>query len=198
MKSSIAILFTLITNFSFAQSNKGYVATATAFRTKYVQDHDVVTGENKKNFSFFPVDLSFAVRADFKEMKNKPEVKFKTFSGGGQTYLVYGKLSFRYKGKNYELFAYYSTREPKEDQYKNYLFIPFTDLTSGDETYGGGRYLDIQTTDIKKGKVLLDFNKAYNPYCAYTTGFNCPIPPKENDLDLAVKAGEKNFKKSVH
>ncbi|MEJ7611560.1 MAG: DUF1684 domain-containing protein [Ferruginibacter sp.] len=198
MKYIFALVLVLASGSSFAQTGKKYVETAKAFRAGYVQDHEVVTGENKKNFAFFPVNRSFAVTADFEELKSKPEVKFKTFAGFGQRYLVYGKLQFRYKGKDYHLFAYFSPRESKEEKYKNHLFIPFTDLTNGDETYGGGRYLDILTTDIKNGKVLLDFNKTYNPYCAYTSGYMCPIPPKENDLDLSVKAGEKNFKKAVH
>jgi len=79
--------------------------------------------------------------------------------------------------------------------YADYLFIPFTDNTSGNESYGGGRYLDYKISDIKNNKLLLDFNKAYNPYCAYTTGYNCPIPPAENDLKVAIKAGEKAFEK---
>ncbi len=82
--------------------------------------------------------------------------------------------------------------------YKNYLFLPFTDLTSGEESYGGGRYIDLETTDIFNNKVIIDFNKAYNPYCAYASGYNCPIPPRENDLPVAVKAGEMNFGKKVH
>ena len=78
---------------------------------------------------------------------------------------------------------------------KNYLFVPFTDLTSGGESYGGGRYLDFFMDDIKNNYLEVDFNKAYNPYCAYATGFNCPIPPAENDLPVSIIAGEKNFAK---
>jgi len=77
--------------------------------------------------------------------------------------------------------------------YKNHIFIPFTDLTNGEETYGGGRYID---ATIPKGKsITLDFNYSYNPYCHYTEGYNCPIPPKENFLDIKIKAGEKIWKK---
>ncbi|MEI9956742.1 MAG: DUF1684 domain-containing protein [Ferruginibacter sp.] len=94
-----------------------------------------------------------------------------------------------------QLTVYQSKSLTKNDQYKDYLFIPFTDATSGDESYGSGRYIDILTTDIKNNTVTIDFNKAYNPYCAYTTGYNCPIPPRENYLIVAVKAGEKSFAK---
>jgi len=75
------------------------------------------------------------------------------------------------------------------------LFIPFADVTSGDETYGTGRYIDISTKDIINNTVVIDFNKAYNPYCAYSNGYNCPIPPAENYLAVAIKAGERSFAK---
>jgi hypothetical protein len=71
------------------------------------------------------------------------------------------------------------------------LFVPFTDLTSGDGSYGGGRYIDVK---ISKGdSIILDFNKTYNPYCAYIANYSCPIPPKENDLLVRIEAGIKEF-----
>lgn len=85
------------------------------------------------------------------------------------------------------------------EKYKNHLFLPFTDLTSGEETYDNGRYIDLETVDIKNKTVEIDFNKAYNPYCAYVSyTYNCPIPPKENYLPVAILAGEKNYGKSSH
>jgi len=73
------------------------------------------------------------------------------------------------------------------EEYKNYLFIPFKDLTSGTETYGGGRYMDIM---IPEGdEIILNFNTAYNPYCAYANGYFCPIPPAENTLNVEIRAG---------
>ena len=81
------------------------------------------------------------------------------------------------------------------EKYRNYLFVPFTDATTGDESYGSGRYLEFYIADIQNNTLQLDFNKAYNPYCAYAAGYKCPIPPRENNLPLAIKAGEKNFAK---
>jgi len=72
------------------------------------------------------------------------------------------------------------------------LFIPFKDATSGKETYGAARYLEIEETEV--GIFLVDFNKAYNPYCAYSEAYSCPFPPRENWLEVAIKAGEKKFK----
>jgi uncharacterized protein (DUF1684 family) len=83
-------------------------------------------------------------------------------------------------------------------EYKNYLFIPFTDATNGTDTYEGGRYIDLSIPDIKDTNVIVDFNKAYNPYCCYTGGYDCPIPPKENALTVAINAGEMKYKKQVH
>ncbi len=81
-------------------------------------------------------------------------------------------------------------------EYKDQLFLPFTDLTSGEESYAAGRYIDLIFDDILDNKVIIDFNKAYNPYCAYVSGkYNCPIPPRENSLNVAILAGEKNFGK---
>ena len=87
----------------------------------------------------------------------------------------------------------------KHKKLKDYLLVPFGDATSGFESYGGGRYMDFNIPDIKNNKVVLDFNKAYNPYCAYVSGkYNCPLPPRENELPVAIFAGEKTFTKTKH
>ena len=80
-------------------------------------------------------------------------------------------------------------------QYRDYLFIPFKDLTNEDATYGGGRYIDAKTTDITSGEMILDFNKSYNPYCAFSDAYSCPIPPDENHLNIKIEAGEQEFAK---
>ena len=80
-------------------------------------------------------------------------------------------------------------------QYRDYLFLPFKDPTNGKASYGGGRYLDLKTGDLKSGTAIIDFNKAYNPWCAYADGFSCPIPPAANHLAVEIHAGEKNFEK---
>jgi hypothetical protein len=81
-------------------------------------------------------------------------------------------------------------------EYRDYLFLPFKDATSGQETYGGGRYLDLRTGDIQNGQVMLDFNRSYNPYCAFKEGYPCPIPPKNNVLSVSIEAGEKAYSKA--
>ncbi len=96
------------------------------------------------------------------------------------------------------LYIYQSEALMQQEKYKYYLFVPFGDVTSGFTSYGGGRYMDFTFQDIKNNKLSIDFNKAYNPYCAYTAGYNCPIPPKENLLTVAIDAGEKSYGKPVH
>jgi uncharacterized protein (DUF1684 family) len=82
----------------------------------------------------------------------------------------------------------------ESEKYRNLLFLPFTDRTTGKESYDGGRYIDLDMSSIQNNEVVIDFNKAYNPYCAYVSGrYSCPIPPAENRLAVAVKAGEMRY-----
>jgi uncharacterized protein len=81
------------------------------------------------------------------------------------------------------------------EKYKNDLFLPFTDLTTGKQTHGGGRFLDLKIPD--NDEIIIDFNKAYNPLCAYgNPKYSCPIPPKENYLEIKIKAGERKYKEN--
>ena len=98
-------------------------------------------------------------------------------------------------GKEQELNIYQSQDFDRDPTYKDYLFLPFTDATSGQGSYAGGRFLDVLTTDEKEGTMLIDFNKAYNPYCAYSGRYSCPITPKENHLTVAIRAGVKAYEK---
>ena len=111
-------------------------------------------------------------------------------------YKEFGILKFTLNRKNHELTIYQSQDDSKDEKYKNYLFLPFTDDTSGNESYGGGRYMDVMTTDIKKDNtILLNFNNTYNPYCAYNDKYSCPLTPKKNHLNIEINAGVKTFKK---
>jgi hypothetical protein len=138
---------------------------------------------------FFPVDLRFRVAAKLKLTSNSPFFIMKTTGPRLNEERVYGMLEFKLEGKAFQLPVYQSSRLMKTQEYKDYLFFPFTDLTNGDESYHGGRYMDLR---IPAGEdIVIDFNKAYNPYCAYATGFSCPIVPKENHLETRILAGIK-------
>ena len=114
-----------------------------------------------------------------------------------KNYRIYGKLTFQLHDSSLQLCIYQSQSLMFNKDYADYLFIPFGDLTNGEETHATGRYLECHMGDIEQQRLILDFNKAYNPYCAYGSGYNCPIPPADNQLHVAIRAGEKNFGKKI-
>lgn len=145
---------------------------------------------------FFEIDTTFIVSAKLTRLENAPTFKMATTTDRSPLYKEYGILKFNLKGKKYELTLYQSQDDLRNEKYKDYLFLPFTDYTSGNESYGGGRYMDIMTTDISnKNTVILNFNNTYNPYCAYNEKYSCPLTPRKNHLNLEVKAGVKVFEK---
>lgn len=138
-----------------------------------------------KGHSFYDFDIDYRVTAKVVKFLRPDTIIMPTSAGTEKAYSRWATLHFKIGGAACQLVAY---RRAKEGQ-DGYLFIPFKDHTSGFDTYGGGRYLDL---DVPKGDdVILNFNLAYNPYCAYTTGWFCPIPPEENTLDIPIKAGLK-------
>ena len=111
-------------------------------------------------------------------------------------YKEYGTLNFTLKGKACELTIYRSQDDLRDEKYKDYLFLPFTDATSSNESYGGGRYMDVMTTsENTDGTIELNFNNTYNPYCAYNAKYSCPLTPRQNHLDIEIKAGIMIFEK---
>jgi uncharacterized protein (DUF1684 family) len=146
---------------------------------------------------FYAPDERYKVTAMVILNTNAEPFKIKTHTNKEKEYKEYAVLVFRLKGELMRLHAYQSTSWEKSEQYKDMLFVPFTDETNNKETYGGGRYIDLNINDIEDGKIVLDFNKCYNPYCAFAEGYSCPIPPRENSLNVPVKAGEKLFGKEV-
>lgn len=146
---------------------------------------------NFKALDFFPVDEKYFVQAKFIRTKKEKPFEMKTTTSRKPKYVKYGELHFEINGISCKLNVYQNLELVKKPQYKNSLFLPFTDFTSGVESYGGGRYIDIQ---IQEGNHwAIDFNQAYNPYCAYNEKYSCPIVPKENDLKVEIKAGVKKF-----
>ncbi len=147
-----------------------------------------------KKLKFFKANDNYKVQAKVELTKDSKPFKVKTYSGNEKTFTQYAWAHFKLNGQSYKLALYQNARIIKMPQYKNSLFLPFKDYTNDESTYGGGRYIDLETTDIKDGQVTLDFNKCYNPYCAFATGYNCPVPPIENHLQVEVLAGEKMYK----
>jgi uncharacterized protein (DUF1684 family) len=135
-------------------------------------------------------DPAFRVTATFKPKQGK-DFEMVTTTTRRPMYRSVGTLSFTLKGRKCRLQVYQNIDLVKKPEYLNYLFVPFTDPTNGEATYGGGRYLDLQGPLGRE--VELDFNRAYNPYCAYGGRYSCPVPPEENHLEVPVEAGVKKF-----
>lgn len=194
MRNSCLTASLLLSFSCFSQT--AYDDSLNGFLKAYVARHEVVKGEDKKSMRFYPVDKAYRVTAAFTPSSSTEWLTFKTSGTKNKVFKLYGTLSFVLKGEPCRLNVYQSQDLMANAGYENYLFLPFTDSTTGNETYSSGRYLDLVTTDIQNGTVVLDFNKAYNPYCAYVSGiYNCPVPPKENALRVTVRAGEQTFEK---
>ncbi|MDO3384294.1 DUF1684 domain-containing protein, partial [Gilvimarinus sp. SDUM040013] len=106
-----------------------------------------------------------------------------------------GVASFTLKGKKFKLNIYQNQSLITSPEYKNHLFLPFNDLTNNTTSYEGGRYIDLEIPPAKSKIIIIDFNKAYNPYCAYNHKYSCPIPPADNFLDIEINAGVKKYQK---
>lgn len=144
-----------------------------------------------KELDFFNLDESFRVSATLVINTSPQFFKMATSTDRLPLYSTFGELIFTLKEQEYSLQVYQNQKLKNVIGYEDYLFVPFTDVTNGDETYGGGRYLDIQipTSDV----IFIDFNKAYNPYCAYSDRYSCPKVPAVNDLPIRIEAGVKNW-----
>ena len=153
-----------------------------------------LTASDTSFLSFYPANKNMKVKAKFKPSEDTSTIFIPTYSGIQKPYQVYGSLTFTLDKKSHHFTIYFSPAFRNHPLYKNHLFLPFKDITNGEETYGGGRYIDLSISDIQKNNtVVLDFNKCYNPWCAYSDGYNCPVPPLVNHLPIAISAGEKKY-----
>jgi hypothetical protein len=146
---------------------------------------------NLQALAYFDVDSNYRVPAKLERYAVPQPIKMEVSSGAEEDYFKIGKVVFSLKGKSCSLVVYQNAKFMNDPQLKNTLFLPFNDLTNGKETYHGGRFMDIDYEG--KDDLILDFNNAYNPYCAYSDNYTCPVPPEENRLPFRVEAGEKKF-----
>lgn len=198
MKATLAtIFFTTISIFSIAQTEletevKAWQEKQNAeFRNP---DESPLTAEERERFHghiFYPIKPEYHVVAKFIKNENPEPFEMKTTGERRPIYSKYGTVEFELNGKKYELAIYQSHQLRTTTLYKNYLFLPFTDLTNGFETYGGGRYLDLTIPD--GDTIVIDFNKAYSPSCAFSHNYSCPVPPEENRMKLRIEAGMMNL-----
>jgi len=191
----ILILLFLTSLSCLAQDHKKQIDE---YRKKYMDDFltdasSPLKKEDLQYLRFYDADSTYRVTATEELLSNQSSFVMPVFSGTGRQYVKYATLKFRLKGKPMELTVYRNIALSKMAEYKDYLFLPFTDDTNGKDTYSGGRYIDLREGNFKDNTVIIDFNKAYNPYCAFSAGYSCPKPPDENHLPMAVEAGEKMF-----
>ncbi|WP_208394809.1 DUF1684 domain-containing protein [Mucilaginibacter gilvus] len=137
--------------------------------------------EDLQYLRFYDADSTYRVEAHARIVVSAPTFVMPVFAGTGREYVKYADLTMQVKGKPITLSVYRSTGLAKIPLYADYLFLPFTDETNAQETYGGGRYIDLREGDFKNGIVTIDFNKAYNPYCAFAGGYSCPNPPTKTN-----------------
>jgi uncharacterized protein len=168
-----------------------YTAQLTAFRDgrdrQFRDEKDPIPAARKDKLlplPYFPADQSYVVPAQLKLADERPIVTMPTSTGTIRRYKRVGVLEFTLQNEKFSLGAFVEDGQPIVD-----LFVPFVDTTSGQETYPAGRYLDLHPTAT--GFYTIDFNRAYNPYCAYNESYECPYPPPSNRLTIPIRAGEK-------
>jgi uncharacterized protein (DUF1684 family) len=182
-----------------AFTHTAYVDSLRTWRKNYVETHELLkTPEEQGLLRFYPLNPDYRVQCSFERIPDGDWLPIPTSGARSLMARKYGRLTFRLHDTTLHLFVYQLQFLLAKENTRNDLFVGFTDVTSATDTYAGGRYIDCVIGEIHDGQMILDFNKAYNPYCAYTSGYNCPIPPKDNDLPVAILAGEKNYGKTTH
>lgn len=193
---SAGILISLWYSFSGGGNDDGYIreierdrteresylktSTASPFRDKMDRFHPL---------AWYKPDPAYRIQADLEPVKSRTPRTLATSDGSVRTYLTYGWASFDMGNLRHRLLIMEVLDSGPQ---RGTLFLAFTDETSGSETYGAGRYMDLPRVPGAT-TIVLDFNKAYNPYCAYNDTFSCPLPPAENNLRTAIRAGEKDY-----
>ncbi|WP_367753738.1 DUF1684 domain-containing protein [Flavobacterium sp. WC2430] len=198
MKKFLSLVILLQLNFGFAQE-KYDSSDAEKFQKEINSEYaDAKTSPlmaedlaNFKALDFYPIDKKYAVIAQFIRTNREKPFEMKTSTDRKPVYVKYGEAHFTIDGKKMKLNIYKNIELSKQKKYKDYLFLPFSDLTCGNESYIGGKYIDLKTP--KGNTIAIDFNTSYNPYCAYSHKYSCPKVPLENDLDIEIKAGVKKF-----
>lgn len=156
-------------------------------------DESPIPEEDRAKFEalkYYPVKMEYRIKARYNPIEETESLTIPTSTGKEEVYRKAGYATFTLGEKKHNLLLL-EAEEGGDDA----LFLAFADETSGDETYGGGRYINVSKP--KGSVVTIDFNLAYNPYCAYNSKFSCPLPPRENILSIPVPAGEKDFKKQL-
>lgn len=195
MKYLLALLF-FISSSVAAQNFKEIIAKHREdYKADFIKEtRSPLKEADLKHLHFFEADSTYRIAANVILLTNQKVFKMPTFDGTSKEFMRYAILKFTHQEKAFQLTLYKNIALAFNPAYKELLFLPFTDQSNQKTTYGGGRYIDLKTTDLQSGQMIIDFNKAYNPYCAYSDGYHCPMPPEENDLAIEILAGEKLYK----
>jgi uncharacterized protein (DUF1684 family) len=184
-------------SFSGGENSEAYISSIETLRKE--KDHNMRTASDSpfandtantfKELTYFPIEAAYRIQAQLIPIENKKTISLPTSDEKQKSYLEYAYAEFEMHGeRNKLLILEIMDRGP----FRGTLFLAFADKTSAIETYGAGRYLDIKKIPGSTS-VTLDFNEAYNPYCAYNDNFSCPFPPSENLLNIRIEAGEKTY-----
>ena len=201
MNRSILLLFSFFLLLN-CDNRKRYNSDLTPFQKEindFFKDASVTPLKKRdlktfRGLDFFTFDSTYVVIAKLIKTPNEKSFKMKTTTDSFVEHIKHGIVSFELLGNSYNLNIYRNLENIDEQGYRDYLFLPFLDDTNGNESYGGGRYINL---DIPQGdNIIIDFNSAFNPYCVYDEKYSCPIVPRENYLPLEVFAGVKNFVKN--
>jgi uncharacterized protein len=198
MRKIIALVFITLFNFGFGQE-KFDIASVEKFQKELNTEYaDAKTSPltvqdlaTFKSLDFYPINEKFFVMAKFIRTEDEKPFEMKTSTDRKPMYVKYGEAHFEIDGKPFQLNIYKNIELSKKEEYKDYLFLPFSDLTSGNESYIGGKYIDMKTPT--GDTIVIDFNMSYNPLCAYNSKYSCPKVPLENDLNIEIRAGVKKF-----
>lgn len=198
MRVILALIILLLSNFGFGQEKFEATGVEKFQKELNAEYADVKTSPlttkdlaEFKTLDFYPINEKAFVVAKFTRTENEKPFEMVTSTARRPMYVKYGEAHFQLEGKEFKLNIYRNIELSKKEEYKDYLFLPFSDLTSGKESYIGGKYIDLK---IPTGNtIVIDFNQSYNPYCAYNHKYSCPKVPLENDLAIEIKAGVKKF-----
>lgn len=185
----------LIYTMSGSESSSDYIQEAERKRSEKIQ---YLSSSDQSPFQqfdilfntpeYYPIDKNYRLNALLERVSKREVISLTTNNGKQEQYLKFAYAKFKIEGKEHKIVIL----KPAGFGSLNTYFTAFSDNTSGNETYGGGRYLDL---DIgKSDRITIDFNQAYNPYCAYASEYSCPLPPAENIIPVSIRAGEKDYK----
>jgi uncharacterized protein (DUF1684 family) len=196
----ILILLVFCSMFSCSQDKRPILGETNYQKEQNAKFKDAstspLTKKDRKEFEsldFFKFDSTFVVTAELKLIPDTKWFNMKTTTKRLSKERIYGVLTLSIHNETYRLNGYQGEENMQTAGLEDYLFLPFLDDTNGEESYGGGRYIDLRIP--VSDTIIIDFNRAYNPYCVYNEKFSCPIVPRDNYLPIEIKAGVKSYKK---